>query len=100
MAANFNLKFVENIEGSGFDGIEYVDPQGNRVLVTNPYYSIKYLQNIIAPFWKKQTYAANSLVWQYGELYYNPNAINTAENWIAAHWTKTTLADYIKLMTT
>lgn len=33
-----------------------------------------------------------SLVSHDGKLYTNANAIGTAENWTAAHWTETTVA--------
>lgn len=100
MSANFNLRFVENLDGSGVNGVQFIDPKGNRVMLADSQYAIIFLQFEIAPFWKKQTYEAKSLVWYGGGLYYNPNAINTAENWVAGHWTKTTLANYIKIMTT
>lgn len=47
---------------------------------------------MIAPAYKKQTYAAKSLVTHDGKLYTNANQIATAEDWTAAHWTETTVA--------
>jgi len=41
------------------------------------------------------TYAAKSLVTHDGILYTNPNAISTAEDWTAAHWTQVTVSGLI-----
>lgn len=99
MANNFNFQYLDNIEGSGYGGIRYKDAKGNTLTLPSAYFESSLMRTYIAPFWKKQAYEAHSLVWQYGQLYYNPNAL-ASENWNVSHWTQTTLADYIKLMTT
>lgn len=75
--ANFNLSLVDGY-------LIYLDAAGNTYSIGNA--------TMIAPAYKKQTYAAKSLVTHEGKLYTNSSAIETAENWTAAHWTETTIA--------
>lgn len=75
--ANFNLSIVDG-------QLIYLDAAGNTYSIGNA--------SMIAPAYKKQTYAADSLVTHDGKLYTNANAIATAEDWTAAHWTETTVA--------
>ena len=49
------------------------------------------LSKMIAPEYTKTTYAEHALVTNNGKLYYAKDAIETAENWTAAHWQETTL---------
>ena len=109
MAANFNFTYSDDIDGNA-DGLIYRDSNENEVEIAS-YGSItsfvtgKFI-DFIAPPYTKKTYPANSLVYYYNYsqktafIYYNPNAIETAENWNPNHWTRTTVADYIKLMIT
>lgn len=46
----------------------------------------------VAPEYEKTTYAKGALVFHEGELYKANAAIETAEDWTAAHWTKTSVA--------
>lgn len=75
--ANFNLSIVDG-------QLIYLDAAGNTYSIGNA--------TMIAPAYKKQTYAAKSLVTHDGKLYTNANQIATAEDWTAAHWTETTVA--------
>lgn len=88
MASNFNMKFDSN-------GLTYNDAAGNTVELGNGKASTL---AFIAPEYSKKTYAAKSLVSHDGKLYYNSSAINTAENWTAAHWTECTVASYCTIL--
>lgn len=81
---NFNLSLVNG-------QLTYHDAAGNTYAIGNA--------AMIAPSYTKQTYAAKSLVSHGGKLYYNTNAIGTAEDWTAAHWTECTVASYIAVVT-
>lgn len=86
MSKNFNMEYDSNA------GLTYVDVSGETVSIgKGKTTTLSY----IAPVYSKKTYPAKSLVTQYGSLYYNPSAINTAENWTPAHWTACTVASYI-----
>ena len=77
--ANFNLSYASG-------KLAYLDPSGNAVSVITPAW--------IAPEYSKTaTYAKNQMVMHEGKLYYAKAAIGTAENWTAAHWQETTIAD-------
>lgn len=78
--ANFNLVF-----DSG--NLIYSDAKGNTVVIAG--------SAIIAPAYSKKTYSANSVVTHNGKLYTNSAAIETAEDWTAAHWTETTVAELL-----
>ena len=84
MATNFNFS-VEN------GTLKYKDSKNNNITLGS--------SGNIAPEYSKTTYAAKSLVSHNGKLYYNANAIGTAENWTAAHWTECTVASYIAVVT-
>ena len=110
MAANFNFTYSDDIDGSNTDGLIYRDNNENEVEIAS-FSAITSKMNgkfidFIAPPYTKKKYPANSLVYYYNYsqdkafIYYNPNAIETAENWNPNHWTRTTVADYIKLITT
>lgn len=110
MAANFNFTYSDDIDGSGAHGLKYADSNGNEIELIDRNILTRYTEigNLfnLAPEYSKQVYPANSLVMHYNfylgmyQFYYNPNAISTPESWNANHWTATTLAEYIKLMTT
>ena len=96
---NFDkLYFAEGLEKSELDNIVY---NGIGIgIVIKPYeyeegFSPLMVQQSsnIAPNYTKKTYEANSYVMQYGVLYTNTNAIETAEDWNPAHWTQTTVAE-------
>lgn len=78
--ANFNFTY-----DSG--KLVYHDPAGNSVSALTPAW--------IAPEYTKTTYAKNQLVMHEGKLYYAKAAIGTAENWTAAHWQETTIAEVL-----
>ena len=81
MNANFNLIFDNGV-------LVYHDAKGNTVTIGS--------SALIAPAYDKtKTYSAGSLVTHNGDLYTNENAILTAEEWTAAHWTKTNIAEVI-----
>ena len=82
--ANFNFSF----EGGT---LNYKDVKNNKLTIG--------AAGNIAPEYSKKTYSAKSLVSHGGKLYYNANAIGTAENWTAAHWTECTVASYIAVVT-
>ena len=108
--ANFNITYIDDIDGYNTQGLKYADSKGNEIELAGWYKLIAYVESLIyfnlAPLYVNQVYSAKSLVSHYDfdnnmcRLYYNPNAISKPENWTAAHWTETTVADYIKLMTT
>lgn len=112
MAANFNFSAMKIPSDAGgvimeVPALLYKDANGTEVeipsLLLITLITTKLATAVlgdIAETYTKKTYSANSLVIHNNSLFYNPNAINTAENWTAAHWNLTTVADYIKLMTT
>lgn len=113
MAANFNFTYIDDIDGNNTHGLKYADSNGNEIELVgwhNLTENIEDIENTVffslAPSYSKKVYPVNSLVSNYNfdrkmyQLYYNPNAISKPESWTAAHWTPTTLAEYIKLMIT
>ena len=102
----FEFKYDESTDY--YRTLIYKDSDGNTIsirdtaAIQNDF--ITDIMTYIAPYWGKKPYPVNSLV-RYGfgsktKLYYNPHEISTAENWTAAHWTETTIAEYIKIVTT
>lgn len=53
------------------------------------------LSKMIAPEYSKTTYAAGAVVTHSGKLYQAKAAIETAENWTAAHWDEITVGGKI-----
>lgn len=102
MAANFNFEV-------DYPGLIYKDAKGRTVKMYSDNNLDGYLTGYstgikrgivekIAPAYTEKQYAAKSLVSNFGILYYNPNAISTAESWNKNHWTQTTIADYLNII--
>ena len=110
MAANFNFTYIDDIDGNNTPGLNYEDSNGNIIELVRYGKLMEYVDSLtvfsLAPLYSDLlVYPANSLVSYNNDsnplkLYYNPNAISVPESWNIEHWTETTLAEYIKLMTT
>lgn len=108
MAANYNFEYKYDDSTDWFGVLIYKDSKNNTLTLGDTGELKNSLTQdftgYLAPYWTKKVYPAKSLV-RYGlgtkaKLYYNPHEIATAEGWTEAHWTETTIANYIKLMTT